>query len=139
MVIGAATVLLLTGCASTPESAPPTTAAAASTPTPSADPALKMCELLNERMLEYPDYVTAVMGGEYDQIQHRKFVEWADNLTNAAPANAASTVTDYVSPIRQIEEVVLAGGGELVLSTDSFKTGALEILEYCVDAGYKAD
>lgn len=98
-----------------------------------------MCGLLNERYLEYPDYVTAVMNGQYDQIQHRKLVEWADSLTATASPAVAPAVADYVSPIRQIEKVVLAGGGDMVLSTESFKTGALDVLDYCVEAGYEAD
>lgn len=133
--------LVLTGCtanAPTPSASPtPTAASEPSQPAAEEKTALGLCQVMGEKFLEYPSYVLAVMDG--DISTHSDFLAWADRLTDAAPADARAIVAKYTDPIYQVDEVVQAGGGSLTLKTDNYKSGNLELMEYCVDAGYKVD
>ncbi|WP_203579992.1 hypothetical protein [Microbacterium hibisci] len=136
ILIGVA--LLLTGCASD-------TGATAGTPTPTRTPtptaaqasALQLCEVASERLLDYPDYVLAISEGKFDDAVHDEYNAWAGEVENAAPADAKAIVGKFLDPIRQVQAVVENGGGSLSFTTDDFKSGNLELLQYCVDAGYK--
>jgi len=131
----------LTGCAvSGAESAPEPSSTPEATPsaTAEAEPtALKMCEVMGEKFLEYPDYVLALLDG--DTTDHSEYVEWANRLTDSAPADARTIVAKFTDPVFQVESVMQAGVGELTLTTTDYKAGTLEIMEYCVDAGYRVD
>lgn len=129
----------LVSCAA-PESAPTPTPSPTSTAEESTAPpatALGMCEVMGEKFLEYPDYVTALLDG--DASAHAEYLAWADRLTAAAPTDAKTVVAKFTDPIYQVETVMQQGGGELTLSTVDYKEGTLEIVEYCVDAGFKID
>ena len=136
--------LALTGCASSPaaESEEPTTPAATEepepTPTPTAEAGpLVLCEIMAEKLLEYPDYVLAIANGEFDQTVHAEYLAWAEEMEAAAPADASVPLAKFTDPIHQVQEVVEAGGGALTFSTDDYKAGNVEIMQYCVDAGFK--
>ncbi|KAF2417808.1 hypothetical protein [Microbacterium sp. B35-30] len=141
-----ALALALTGCASSPaaeEEGPTTTPAAEEekpTPTPTAEAdALVLCELMSQKLFEYPDYVLAIANGEFDQATHDDYYAWAEEMKAVAPADANVPLAKFTDPIYQVQEVVEVGGGSLTFSTDDYKAGNLEIMEYCVDAGFKVD
>lgn len=137
----AAFSLSVAGCAAPEVAQTPTPAAEPSTtPTPSeaaeaAPTALGMCEIMGEKFLAYPDYVLALMDG--DTSDHPVYLEWANALTEAAPGDARTIVAKFTDPVFQVENVIQAGGGALTLTTDDYKAGTMEIMEYCVAAGYK--
>ncbi|KQZ04793.1 hypothetical protein ASD19_01805 [Microbacterium sp. Root53] len=89
--------------------------------------------------MDYPDYVLQISEGGFSEDMHFDYWYWAERLRRAAPADAEKIVDDFTDPIYQVQEVVDAGGGALQFSTDAYKRGSLEILEYCVDAGYRLE
>lgn len=133
----------LSGCVSPDAESPASPAPESSAgPVPTALPsegatALGMCEVMGEKFLEYPNYVLALLDG--DTTQHAEYVEWANRLVDSAPGDARTIVAKFTDPVFQVENVMQAGGGELTLTTDDYKAGTIEIMEYCVDAGYRVD
>ncbi|MDL5485942.1 hypothetical protein [Microbacterium wangruii] len=144
-----ALALALTGCASSPaaeEDGTTTTTPAAEEdkPTPTSTPiakadALVLCELMAQKLFEYPGYVLAIANGEFDQVTHGGYYAWAEEMKAVAPADANVPLAKFTDPIYQVQEVVDAGGGSLTFNTDDYKAGNLEIMEYCVDAGFKVN
>lgn len=139
-VMVVAVALLLTGCAQTPEQ-PAASSSPSRTATPTAEPevatALGLCEVMEERFLDYPDYVLAIANGEFDEVTHAQYVAWAEDMEQAAPTDARTTLSKFTDPIYQVQAVVEQGGGDLTFATDDYKAGSVEMLEYCVDAGFK--
>lgn len=117
----------------TVETAPstPTTTAASATPS-----ALALCGAAGQKLTDYPTYVLDISKGKFDPTTHREYLEWADEMSDLAPADATVIVAKYTDPIYRVQEVVEAGGGELNFSSADFKDGSLKIMAYCVDAGY---
>lgn len=127
----------LTGCTTPSATTAPEPISTPSVTAKAEPSALKMCELMGEKFLEYPNHVLALLDG--DTTNHAEYVEWAKSLTESAPVDAQTIVAKFTDPVFQVESVVQAGGGELTLTTADYKAGTLEIMEYCTEAGYRLD
>lgn len=101
---------------------------------------LGMCEVLGEGegeiFLEYPGYYVSAEQTITLDVQN-KYLDWADRMTASAPQSAASTVAKFVDPIRQVQAAIDDGSGDPAYAVDDVRSGSLEILELCVDEGYK--
>lgn len=144
ITLALALAVTFVGCSSpATETEKPTTPAASEAepePTATAEAApLVLCEIISQKLLDYPDYVLAVANGEFDQATHDEYLGWAEEMEAAAPAGASVPLAKFTDPIHQVQEVVEAGGGSLSFSTVDYKAGTVEIMEYCVDAGFKVD
>lgn len=126
----AAIAIMLAGCSSAPDPV------ATTEPEGPSSANQVYCDTYSKKMQEYADYLAGI-GAEMSGAEARAWITWADGLDSVTPDDAAQITADYLSPIRQIEEVLNAGGGNLNLQLTSFKTSTTKIMQYCVDAGWR--
>lgn len=121
-------VLLLTGCAAaTPTATVPKSAEPTVEPT---NDALTFCDTLVKELPNYASFVLDAAGGSVDAAEAQRLIDWADRVESQAPRDAVG-VTALLGPLRTIEEVINAGGGDLTLTTTDYKAANLALLEYC--------
>lgn len=120
---GAAIVLVLGGCSTSPQTTPE--------PTETNDPKAAYCEAFGQQMSAYQTFITAITTGDVDLPTFEERQAAINTLEAVAPEEAKADLEDYASPLDQIQTVVDAGGGDITINTDSYKLGAIAISDYC--------
>lgn len=127
-------VLLLSGCASTPDASPAKTPA--DTVSQDAPDGMKFCEEMAGGMLAYTDFVSVSMTDGVDMAEFAVQERYVEKLDTLAPSEGEPALVFYGDMVTQIQDII-ASGGTGTLNSDNFKQGVLDVMTYCVDVGYK--
>jgi hypothetical protein len=133
-IIAAIVIFALAGCASSsPEAVKPTVEE--STPSPVSDPLL-FCEKLGDSLSDYASFILEAATSDVNMSDFEIQLSRIEAMEEVVPADAKAMLAQYADPVYQIKAVVDAGGGSISFNTDGYKDANLDLMGYCVDAGY---
>ena len=102
-----------------------------------ADP-IAFCGVFVTGMQDYVTFILDSASADVNESAYRIQLSRMEKMDEIVPADMKATLAQYGDPVYQIKSVVDAGGGNINFTTDGFKTANLEIMQYCVEEGYRA-
>jgi len=132
IALTAVALLVLTGCATT---APDVVPEEPTAPIDTAD-TMAFCEKFVDSLSDYASFLGDISTADINESVYKIQLSRMEAMEEVAPADAQGMLEQYADPIYQIKEVVEAGGGELTINTNAYKTANVELIAYCADAGY---